>query len=163
MRLFRRLPDDVRATLEVRGPVLAFARLSDDGWAAGTRDGLHVLLGEQTVVRRWTEVDGARLDAESETLTVTWVDGSPATVLALAEGPRARLPRLVHQQVQASVVHSEKVTLPRGEIVRVVLRRGAAGELFTQVLGSSAVDLDDPAVAGLVDAAEARVREAAGL
>lgn len=163
VRLLRRLPADVRATLGLRTPVLAFERLTGDGWAVGTCEGLHVLRGTEILARAWTDVNGARLDATNDALIVTWVDGSPATELPLAEGWKAPFPRLVHHQVQSSVVHSEKVTLPRGEVARVVLRRGAAGELFTQVIGSGTVDLDDPPVARLVDAAEARVREAAGL
>ena len=163
VRPLRRLPDAVRSTLGLSTPVLAFAQLTGDAWAVGTRAGLHLLRGGEVFARAWTDVDGARLDAESDILTLTWVDGSPETALALAEGRRARFPRLVHHQVQASVVHSESITLPRGEVARVVLRRGGLGELFTQVIGSGAVDLDDPAVARLVDAAEARVRAAAGL
>jgi hypothetical protein len=37
------------------------------------------------------------------------------------------------------------------------------GELFSQVIGGSDLDLADPDIAGVIDAAEARVRNAAGL
>ena len=108
-------------------------------------------------------VDGARLDPATAELTVTWVDGLPPTVLRLADDRDVSLPRTLHERVQQSVVHSETVRLPRGQVVRVALRRSATGDLFTQVIGPGGIDLADPGTAVVVDAAEARVREAAGL
>jgi hypothetical protein len=160
-----RLPDDVREQLGIprRGRVLASGRLTD-GWAAATLPALHVAReGAEPLRREWYLVDGARLDVESATLTVTWVDGLPPTDLPLAEDAGVALPRAVHNLVQRSVVHREVVTLPSGVPVRVALRRTADGELLTQVIGTGEVDLTDPATAAVVDAAEARVREAAGL
>ena len=55
------------------------------------------------------------------------------------------------------------VTAPGAGPIRVVLRRGADGDLFTQSIGTGRVDLTDPAVVALLDEAEARVRAAAGL
>lgn len=167
MPLFRRaprLPDDVRDGLGLAGRrTLAVAPVGD-GWAVATPDGLHVAReGREPFHRAWSDVDGARLDPETAELTVSWVDGTPATVLHLTdEGARA-FPRVLHGQVQSSVVHSERVKVGGGATVRVVLRRGADGRLFTQVIGGGGVDLADPATATQVDAAEARVREAAGL
>jgi hypothetical protein len=157
-----RLPETTRTALGLdgAGPVLAVAELTN-GWAAATRDGLHAELDGRTLRHPWTDVDGARLDPEARELSVTWVDGSAPTVLPLADGAAA-LPRTVHERVQSSVVHHEAVRVG-GEAVRVVLRRAADGALFTQVIGSGRVDLTDPGVASEVDAAEARVREAAGL
>jgi len=65
--------------------------------------------------------------------------------------------------VQSSVVHSEIVALPGGAEARVALRRDEDGRLVSQVIGSAGLDLADPTVAARVDAAEARVRSAAGL
>ena len=157
------MPRDVRLALGLDTEPLAYERLADDGWVAGTRVGIHVLRGTTVTSRAWTDVDGARLDPETDTLTLTWVDGTAPLPLALAEGWHPRFPRLVHHQVQASVVHSERVTVPRAGAVRVALRRGADGGLFTQVIGNGRVDLGDPATVGMIDAAEARVRESAGL
>jgi len=67
------------------------------------------------------------------------------------------------ERVQQSVVHAVSVTLPRGQRARVVLRRDEAGTMFTQVLGDASIDLSDPAVAAVVDAAEDEVRDAVGL
>ena len=162
IRLPPRLPADVRAALGIDGRALAFEKLVGDGWVVATRAGLHVLQDGHPLVRRWTDVDGARLDPETEQLTVTWVNGTPATTIAL-DHPRNRLVRTVHDRVQSSVVLAERVTLPHDGVVRVVLRRGEHGDLFTQVIGDGRVDLADPEVTRLVDAAEARIRESAGL
>ena len=59
-------------------------------------------------------------------------------------------------------MHAVATTLPDGRRIRVALRRGEDGELFTQVLGEGSVDLSDPAVAAAVDTAEDEVRDAVG-
>lgn len=171
MSLLRRpsLPDDVRAALDLaRGErVLASGRLTD-GWAVATTRGLAVVPGGDAgagdpLRRAWTDVSTGRLDPDAETLTVEWVDGAAPTVLHLADARDLRFPAAFRQCVDSSVVHSEAVTLADRLVVRVVLRRDGDGGLFTQVMGPGTVDLTDPATADAVDAAEARVREAAGL
>jgi hypothetical protein len=167
MPLFRRrptLPADVRARLDLRGGdrVVAWAQLLD-GWAVATVRGLSVALDGAEVRRRpWSDVDRAGLDPETATLTVVWVEGAP-DLLRLTDDRPAAFPQALRERVQSSVVHTETVTTPDGHRVRVALRRGEDGALLTQVLGDERVDLTDPRVAALVDAAEARVREAAGL
>ncbi|MCV2393869.1 hypothetical protein OEB99_06075 [Actinotalea sp. M2MS4P-6] len=156
------VPEDVRDALGLTGHALAFAHLVDDGWAAATRTGLHVLPvpGEDVIERAWTDVDGASLDEEG-VLTVRWVDGTAPTTIVV-EG-RSRLARVVHERVQASVVLAEKVPVPGDRNLRVALRRSPDGALFTQVIGNGRVDLTDPRVTEAIDAAEGRIREAAGL
>ena len=161
-----RLPATALARLHLpRGDrVLAAAEITG-GWVVASTQRLHVLPDDaaSASARPWCEVDAARLEAETAQLTVTWVDGTPPTVVRLVDDTSIALPRAVHERVQSSVVHTEKVALPRGATVRVALRRAPDGQLLTQVLGTGNVDLTDPATALLVDAAEARVREAAGL
>jgi bifunctional DNA-binding transcriptional regulator/antitoxin component of YhaV-PrlF toxin-antitoxin module len=167
MPLFRRrptLPADVRARLDLRtgDRVVAWAQLVD-GWAVASVRGLSVARDGEDVRRRpWSDVDRAALDPETATLTVEWVEGAPDR-LRLTDDRPAAFPAALRERVQSSVVHSETVTTPDGLRIRVALRRGEDGALLTQVLGDERVDLADPAVAALVDAAEARVREAAGL
>jgi hypothetical protein len=167
--LFRRspgLPADVRArtTLITGEAILASAELVD-GWAVAGTAALHVLRNDEPVPvsHAWTDVDGARLDPETAELTIRWVDGTSPTALHLADDTATAFPRALHERVQNSVVHSEKVDLSGGGVVRVVLRRGADDALFTQVIGTGDVDLADPVTAAAVDAAEARVRDAVGL
>jgi len=167
MSLLRRsaLPADVRAALELAPGerVLATGRL-DDGWAVATSHGLTVVGSSGTRLRRgWTDVSTGRLDPDAQTLTVEWADAGAPTVLHLADARSLGFPAAFRQCVDSSVVHSERVTLEDRTLVRVTLRRDGEGRLFTQVMGPGTVDLADPATAAAVDAAEARVREAAGL
>lgn len=166
MPLFSRrpsLPAPVRALLDLpRGDrVLAATELAGGGWAAATRRALHVV--DPTVERRpWADVDRATLDAETSTLTVHWVTGT-AQELALTGAGAPAFAQVLRERVQSSVVHTEKVAVRGAGTVRVALRRDEDGELVSQVIGDGTTDLSDPAVAALVDAAERRVRAAAGL
>lgn len=159
------MPDDVRSrlTLVPGDRVIAEAELTD-GWAAASVGRLHVVAGANPPASRpWADVDAARLDPETSELTVTWVDGGAPLVLHLADDQATAFPRALHERVQSSVVHTERVTLAGGAVVRVALRRDADGGLLTQVLGTGRIDMTDPATASAIDAAEARVRESAGL
>lgn len=168
MALFPRraaLPDDVRSALDLRPRerVLARAPLTD-GWAVATTHGLRLVPSDGEPVRRpWIDVNGGRLDPEAAVLTVTWVDGTSPTHLHLADDRSMEFPRVFRQCVESSLVHTERIALPSGASARVALRRDADEGLVTQVLGAEGVDLSDPAVAAAVDAAEVRVRDAAGL
>ena len=143
--------------------VLAVAELTA-GWAIATAQRLHVVPdGGDPAGRAWSDVSGARLDPGTAVLTVTWVDGAPATTLNLADDTSRVFPDTVRQCVDSSILLSERVQLPAGRHVRVALRRGPDGGLLTQVVGTPDVDLTDPVVEAAVDAAEARLREAAGL
>lgn len=167
MPLFRRrpsLPPDVRARLDVAtgDRVMASAELTD-GWAVATHRALHVAPDGAPARRRpWSDVDRASVDPETSTLSVFWVEGPPDHLHLAHDDPRG-LPEVLRERVQSSVVHSEPVSLADGRRLRVALRRGEDGRLLTQVIGDGGVDLTDPDVARVVDAAEARVREAAGL
>ncbi|WP_369374625.1 hypothetical protein AB1046_09455 [Promicromonospora sp. Populi] len=114
------------------------------------------------VQREWADVDRATYEAEANVLRVHWVDGDEPTALAL-DGRRSVLPQVLRERVEWSVVLAEPVKLPGGRSARVAVRRRADGELFSQVIGGSDVDVTDPRTASLIDAAEARVRGAAGL
>lgn len=114
------------------------------------------------VHREWSDVDRATYDVESNVVRVHWVDGEEPTPLPL-DGHRSVLPQVLRERVQWSVVLAEPVKLPGGRSARVAVRRRADGELFSQVIGQSDLDVTDPDIADVIDAAEARVRNAAGL
>ncbi len=117
------------------------------------------LLDDETARKKRAVVLTAQaLAAEVE---VRWVDGTEPVRFAVEA--RSRLPRVVHDRVQNSILLAETVKVPGDRHVRVVLRRAADGTLFSQVIGNGRVDLADPEVAAVIDAAEARVREAGGL
>lgn len=167
MPWFRRrpsLPADVRRRLDVpRGDrVVAVAQLTD-GWAVATRRALHVARDDLSLRRRpWADVDRASLDPATAVLSVTWVEGTVERLQLADERPQP-FPVVLRERVQSSVVHSETVPLRDGRLVRVAVRRDEEGRLLSQVIGDGRVDLTDPADVAAVDAAEARVREAAGL
>ncbi|WP_125777126.1 hypothetical protein [Antribacter gilvus] len=169
-----RLPDAVRRTLRSAGAdtPLAQAETTDGLWAVATRAALVIVAagepgdqGERDVVvqRAWCDVDRAAFDPEASVLTVEWVDAAPPLELPLVADQRTSLPQVVRERVQWSVVHAEPVALSGGRTARVAVRRTAGGELFSQAVAGPGVDLDDPTVARVIDAAEARVRDASGL
>lgn len=155
--------------------VLAQAPLvtsSGEAWVVATRAELLLVSAPgapdtdgsavDVVRREWAEVDRATYDTESNVIRVHWVDGGEPTPLPL-DGRRSVLPQVLRERVQWSVVLAEPVRLPGGGSARVAVRRRVDGALFSQVIGRGEVDLSDPRVAGAIDEAEARVRNAAGL
>jgi hypothetical protein len=160
------VPDDVRTTLGLTPSdrTLAAGELKGGGWAAATRAELLVCEEGGTVLRRlWSDVDRASFDPAHGVVTVQWVDAAPALRLRPVDPARSRLPQVVRERVEWSVVLGEEVALPGGRSARVAVRRSVDGALFSQALAGPGVNLDDPAVAAIVDAAENRVRAAAGL
>jgi hypothetical protein len=148
--------------LDARTRVLAWAQLTGDGWAAATVAELRVLDPRGRLIRRpWVEVDHAAWDQESRTLAVWWVGSRTPTPLEVGEG--SFLPEVVHERVRASVVLTREVELEGGRRVFVALRKAADGALSTSVSPGRGVRLTDPDVAARVAAAEAGLREEAGL
>jgi hypothetical protein len=162
----RRLPDAVRSRLDLSpgDAVLVSTELVDDRWVVASRLALHVLdSGEDAARYPWSDVDHGAMDPATRTLSVRWVWGR-TTRLVFADAPGSTaFAETFRERVQQSVVHAVATTLPDGQRIRVALRRGQDGELFTQVLGEGSVDISDPAVAAAVDAAEDEVRDAVGL
>jgi hypothetical protein len=152
-----------RLTLPPGDRMLAVTELEGDRWAGASRRALYLTDPDGNAERHpWSDIDRARLAPDTATLTVNWVDGR-ADDLALIGAGAPSFARTLRERVQSSVVHSEIVTLPGGGQARVALRRGEDGRLLSQVIGSPDLDLGDPDVAARVDAAESRVRSAAGL
>ncbi|ACZ31164.1 hypothetical protein Xcel_2146 [Xylanimonas cellulosilytica DSM 15894] len=161
-----RLPDDVRERLGI-GPAertLAAGELKDGGWAVAVPASLLVARAEDPVLSRpWSDVDRASFDPRHGIVTVTWVDGAPPLRLRAVDPARSRLPQVVRERVEWSVVLGQEVPLPGGRSARVAVRRSLDGTMFSQVLAGPGVDLDDPTVAPLVDAAEQQARAQVGL
>jgi hypothetical protein len=158
------LPADARAALGLgaRERVLAWAELNAGGWAAATVDTIVVLDPRGRLRRRpWTEVDHAAWDDDSRTLAVWWVGSRAPTPLEVGEG--SFLPEVVHERVRASVVLTREVDLGGGRRVHVALRKAADGTLSTSASPGRGVRLTDPDVAAQVSAAEAALRDEAGL
>ena len=188
-----RLPDDVASLLAIAPDerLLAAGALADGGWAAATSARIvHVLAARATgsaeperradeedhageaggasssrgvQSRPWHDVDRAKFDPATGLLRITWVDQAPAWRLHPVDPRKSKIPQAVRDRVEASVVHAEELSLPGNRTARVAVRRDADGAMFSQVLAGTGVDLDDPQIVHLIDAAEDRARAAAGL
>ncbi|MEJ2579650.1 MAG: hypothetical protein P8Z68_11260, partial [Kineosporiaceae bacterium] len=113
------------------------------------------------VPRPWTDVDRVAWDAASGTLAVWWVGARHPFPLELAAP--GRLPAVVRERVESSVVISQELEPEGGGRVVVAVRRAADGTLSLQVVAGPGVRLDDPGVAGQVAAIRAALAEDAGL
>jgi hypothetical protein len=171
---FRRnsAPEDIRRALDVKPGerVLAAAALADGSWAVATTSELAVATEENEsrpadvqLRRPWCDVDRASFDPERSVLIVEWVDAEPDLRLNLTDPARTAFPQVLRERVQWSVVLAEVISLPNGREAKVAVRRTTDGVLFSQAIAGPGVDLDDSAVTAVVDAAEARVRSAAGM
>lgn len=161
----RRLPATERARLDLPpgDAVLAAVELADGQWVVASRRALHVLGSTDVARSPWCDIDGGTLDPATRTLAVRWVWGTTSQ-LVFPEEPGARtFAQAFRERVQQSVVHVVTASVPDGRRVRVALRRDEDGELFTQVISDGTVDLADPLVSAAVEAAEAEIRDTAGL
>ena len=165
MPLFRRpirLPAPVVARLDGASPI-ASSPLAGGGWVVLTAAEWIVVPDDDdgAVARHgWHEVDNAQWVTEASTLVVRWIDGTTER-LRLA-GEDERVPQVVRERVEASIVHVAQRDLPGGIQVRAVVRRDGRGDLSSQVsvVGTASVS---PEVAELAAQLEAEVRAAVGL
>ncbi len=117
----------------------------------------------QVVTRRpWSDVDAGSWAPRSQTMSVTWVDGSAAGQWLL--GPAGdKAAEVFRDRVQASVVLSDDVLVDGRSVGRAAIRKDlATGRLFGQVVVARGVRRDDPRVAAQADAVLADLREQTG-
>jgi hypothetical protein len=127
--------------------LLAWSVLVGGGAAAATTLRLRIATPRgDTLVRPWVSVDHAVWDQDSRTLVIWWVDSRRTTPLEIQDDI-GRLPEVVRERVQSSVVLTASVPLPNGRAARVALRRGPGGELSAQALVPPGVKEDAPDVA----------------
>ena len=125
--------------------------------SAGTEPDRTVLLR-----RPWHLVDAGRWNAETSSLSVTWVDGERRGRWALDDG--GGFLQALRERVQASVVLGESVDIGPGRTARVVVRRDLAdGHLLGQTILGRGVSREDPAVLMATEAALDGLREQVGL
>lgn len=163
-RSVRQMPEPIRAQIPPRLRVLTVRKLGDETWAVVTTERLLVVDEQHMVLDRpWSEVDRATMDADTEELAVTWVDGSEPAVLPVGEESGVSdFTFAVKERVDHSLVHLELEQLPGGGVLRGAIRRNPDGSLFSQVSISGArrtpADLEARATE-----LEARVRSVVGL
>ncbi|PWD49516.1 hypothetical protein C8046_01055 [Serinibacter arcticus] len=165
MALFRRparLPAEIAARIPGATPI-AVAEVVGGGWLVLTaREWIDVPAGADAAVARhgWHEVDNAQWLTDTNALQVRWIDGVSREVRLVGEDPR--VPQVVRERVEASIVHVVSGDLPGGVQVRAVVRRDGDGALSSQVsvVGTAATS---PAMARLATELEARARADVGL
>jgi hypothetical protein len=163
LRRRRPLPAEAAERLGLSGSdrVLAWSLLAGGGAAAATVEGLRIATPRGKVIARdWLEVDHAAWDQDSAMLAIWWVGSRQTTPLEIVDD-EGRLPEVVRERVQASVVLSSDVPLPGGRIGKVALRRGADGRLVTQNVLPPGVKPDAPGVAQRLERAAAELRSEA--
>jgi hypothetical protein len=133
--------------------LLAWSSLVGGGVAAATIKDLRIVTPRGTkIFRSWSEIDHAVWEQESRTLVIWWVDSRRTTPLEIQDDV-GRLPEVIRERVQSSVVLTASVPLPNGRAGRVALRRGPGGALVAQTLVPVGVKEDAPDVAPLLAAA----------
>jgi hypothetical protein len=159
------MPAEAAEALGLSGSqrVLAWSLLAGGGAAAATVEGLRILTPRgKLIARDWLEVDHAAWDQDSAMLAVWWVGSRQTTPLEIVDD-EGRLPEVVRERVEASVVLSSDVPLPGGRSAKVALRRAADGSLVTQNLLPPGVRVDAAGVAQRLEQAAAELRSEAGL
>jgi hypothetical protein len=158
------LPDDIRAALGLgQDKPLAWGELKEGGWAAATLAKLSFIVGDAGAVRRpWSDVDRASFNPQFGELTLSWVDGSPPVKFRPIEPKKSRLPQVIRERVEWSVVLGEAVELADGKKVRIAVRRDVTGPLFAQVVADAGVDALDPDVAALIAPVKQRLLDQSG-
>jgi hypothetical protein len=151
------LPKEVGDALDLNGMaagnrLLAWSSLVGGGAAAATIQDLRIITPRgKKIVRPWVEVDHAVWEQDSRMLVVWWVGSGRTTPLEIQDDV-GRLPEVIRERVQASVVLQAPVALPGGRSGRVALRRATDGRLSAQSLLPPGIREDDPAVALVLQA-----------
>jgi hypothetical protein len=164
---FRRgtdLPDDVSASLGLaKGEkALASAALTDGAWVVGTDRRLLVAAPAQPphLDRAWYDVDTASWDGETGVLGITWITGERSW-LSLADEGEIRLPTVLRERVEASVVARHQVRVRGRGGARLVVRR-VEGKVVLQTVLDPGTDPSDPLVAEALHGARAELVEMVG-
>jgi hypothetical protein len=142
-------------------------------WALDQETGEHVIVTRHLLAvvghdsarswqRPWHEVDRGSWQPETDELTVTWADGTPAARWRLRHSTLFQ--QALRERVQASVVLAEEFRTDTRRRVRVAIRRNlATGAFLEQIMGGNGVDVTDPQVAQEATALLHRLRSEIGL
>ena len=141
--------------------VLATAATADEEVVVITTQRLVVPGGDLDEGRPWLLVVRGCWDPDTDVLSVTWVDGSPAGRWRLTRP--GGVPDLFRERVQASIVLVEEVALDRTRRARVVLRRDLASDVvLAQTIVGRGCDPDDPELVAATEAVADRLAEQVG-
>ncbi|NJP90044.1 hypothetical protein HCN51_11385 [Nonomuraea sp. FMUSA5-5] len=157
MSIFRRLPADVRKSLDTeRGErVLTFAQ-SADGHVVATNLALHLSDGTRVP---YEEIDKASWDEEGVRVLTT----AGARHFERISEPRM-LPETVRERVNSTIVVNKHVSLPGRGGVRLVARRRPGGDVLGWTLVfDDGLDPSDPGVRAQAEQALEGVRRSMGV
>lgn len=158
MKAFRRLPADVRASLDTEPGerVLTFTPADDDGYLVATTLALYLADGTRVP---YETVDKASWDEEGLRLVTT----SGAHHRVRVPQPRL-LPETLRERVNATIVVNKHVKLPGRGGVRLVARRRPAGEMvgWTFVFDEG-LDPTDPGLRAQAEQALEGMRRSMGV
>ncbi|MFF5243394.1 hypothetical protein ACFY3V_03870 [Streptosporangium sp. NPDC000095] len=153
MKLFNRMPPEVRAAAVPGDRVLAYAE-GPDGYVIAADKALY--LGGERVP--WFQVDRGVWDEEG--LTVTTTDGRSHRALLPEPG---RIPEAVRERVIASIVVNHYVPLDARGGVRLVARKADADRLIWEFVFDVGLDPDDPGLRALAEQALEETRRSFGV
>lgn len=148
------LPAEVRSAVELRPGerVLSACRSGDVAHLVATDRALYVVTDGQAVRWRWDLIDHARWEPPDLTVDVRPDADAAPTRHVLAADPASDVPAVVRDRVTTSIVVNSSVVVPGGT-VRVVARRNSDdGGFEWRLVPTSGVALDNPSVAGPVEA-----------
>ena len=161
------LPRPVRSAVPEKP--LAFVEADGGDWLVGTRDGLHAVAPDGSVLWTlpWERVQRADWEQESATLRLERVEeyGRPVTAYSFVLPEPGMLLPLVRERVTASVLLQRRVDLERRRGFSVIGRRppGGRGEVTWAYEFDPGVDPDDPSVKQAARAALRDAQESLGL
>ncbi|WP_256842513.1 hypothetical protein [Ornithinimicrobium cryptoxanthini] len=161
-------PPEVLAAALADGDRLVAAAHDDAGdqWVLASVTRLMVVGPDAQVrlSRPWLDVDRGGWDPESDTLQVTWVDGSAPVSWQLTGRPARPFTDAFRDRVQASVVLVRQVDLGPGRTAQVAIRKDlATRELIDQVVLGARARSDDQELARQVAVARATLRDQSGM
>lgn len=164
---FRRgtdLPDAVSASLGLRKgeKALASAAMTDGAWVVGTDRRLLVAAAGEAprVDRAWYDVDTASWDGDTGVLGIIWMTGERSW-LSLADEGEIRLPTVLRERVEASVVARHRVRVRGRGGARLVVRR-VEDKVVLQTVLDPGTDPSDPLVAEALHDARGELVEMVG-
>ncbi|MBB2912108.1 hypothetical protein FHS43_003388 [Streptosporangium becharense] len=153
MRLFNRMPAEVRAAVDPADRVLTYAE-GPDGYVIAADRALY-LAGTRMP---WFHVDRGVWDEEG--LTVVTTDGRSHRARLPEPG---RVPEAVRERVTASIVVSQYVPLDARGGVRLVARRAEDDRLVWEFVFDSGLDPDDPGLRATAEQALEETRRSFGV
>ncbi|MER5421748.1 hypothetical protein [Streptosporangium roseum] len=153
MKLFNRMPAEVRAAVVPPDRVLTYAE-GPDGHVIATDRALY--LGGTRLP--WFQVDRGVWDEEG--LTVVTTDGEAHRALLPEPG---RIPEAVRERVTASIVVNQYAPLDARGGVRLVARRTDDDRMIWEFVFDSGMDPADPGLRALAEQALEETRRSFGV